>query len=87
MDEMRREQMAIFRSISSADGAPPAQHWRLRPLVSIPEATLERAPLASVRRAAVYRVHPRFSHSCTYGADDFRILALTARTRNEVRVR
>ena len=32
------------------------------------EATLKRAPLASVRHAAVHRVHPRFSHSCTYGA-------------------
>ena len=32
------------------------------------EATLKRAPLASVRHAAVHRVHPRFSHSCTHGA-------------------
>ena len=31
------------------------------------EATLKRAPLASVRRAAVYRVHPRFSHLRRWG--------------------
>ena len=32
------------------------------------EATLKRAPLASVRHAAAYRVRPRFSHSRTHGA-------------------
>ena len=44
-----------------AEAIPPARR------VSIPEATLKRAPLASVRHAAIYRVHPRFSHSCTSG--------------------
>ena len=52
-----------------AEAIPPARR------VSIPEATLKRAPLASVRHAAVHRVHPRFSHSCTHGASE--ILSLS----------
>ena len=54
-----------LRPPSSGHGgeeSPPARR------VSIPDATLQRAPLASIRHVAVYRVHPRFSRSCTRGA-------------------